>query len=290
MKKLINLILAGTILFLAGACQHKIPELKVMTFNIRFDNPADGINAWPNRVPIVETYLVEEMPDIIGVQEALHHQVTDLEKMLPGFTRVGTGRNDGCQSGEYSPIYFNNEIFELIEHGQFWLSETPEVPGSIGPGAVLPRIATWAHLKLKTSGKQIFVFNTHFCHVSDEARWLSAKIMTDRMQQIAGKNALIVTGDFNFDIESETYAKVANLFLKNNNLKNAVATELSFSDSNQGTFNGFGNIENQPFIDFVFASNHFEVISSTIDRLKSGDVFISDHWPVVANLRLKHTK
>lgn len=279
-------IAAATFIFLAAACREKSHELKVMTFNIRFDNPADGINAWPNRLPLVRDYLTSEFPDIMGVQEALHHQVIDLEKMLPGYAWVGTGRDDGCQGGEFSPLFFNQKVFELLNHGQFWLSETPEVPGSIGPGAMLPRIATWAQLKIKSSGKEIFVFNTHFCHVSDEARWLSAQIMAERMTQIAGEKPLIVTGDFNINIESETYKKTAALFLKKNNLYNASETEPTFVNFDQGTFNGFGSVDNQPFIDFIFANSHFQLISSSIDRVKSDSLFISDHWPVVSNLKL----
>lgn len=290
MRRIFIFFLSGTLLFLTSACQKKSVELMVMTFNIRFDNPADGINAWPNRIDLVRDYLREESPDIVGFQEALHHQVLDLERMMPAYYRVGTGRDDGREGGEYSPIFFKKDVFELLDQGQFWLSETPDEPGSIGPGAVLPRIATWVQLKLKSSGQELFVFNTHYSHVSDEARWLSARIMSERMHQIAGGNALIVTGDFNIDIESETYGKVADLFRNKNQLINAVASEPSYVLLQEGTFNSFGHAEKQPFIDFIFVSHHFQVIGSAIDRITSGDIFISDHWPVVVNLKIKNKK
>ncbi len=272
---------------LIASCTEKKQEFKVITFNIRFDNPADGINAWPNRIGLVGDYLREESPDIVGFQEALHHQVLDLEKMMLGYARFGSGRDDGLKGGEYSPVFFREDVFDLLNYGQFWLSETPDLPGSIGPGAVLPRIATWAHLSIKSTGKELFVFNTHYSHVSDEARWLSARIMSERMKQIAGEKALIVTGDFNLDIESETYNRLADLFLNENQLINATETEPSYALLQEGTFNGFGFTEVQPFIDFIFVSPHFQVISSSIDRIKSGDVFISDHWPVVAKLKME---
>lgn len=262
------------------SCTEKNREFKVITFNIRFDNPADGINVWPNRVPLVEKYLLEESPDIVGFQEALHHQVTELEDIMPGYARVGGGRDDGLESGEYSPVFFREDIFDLLNHGQFWLSETPDVPGSIGPGAVLPRIASWAHLRIKSTGQELFVFNTHYSHVSDEARWLSARIMSERMKQIAGEKALIVTGDFNLDIKSETYQRLAELFLNENQLINATETEPTYDLLKEGTFNAFGHIEKQPFIDFIFMSTHFRVTGSSIDRVKSDSLFISDHWPV----------
>ncbi len=283
--KLLIKCLTPLIFMTLGTCSQNNTEIKVMTFNIRFDNPADGINAWPNRIGLVGDYLREESPDIVGFQEALHHQVLDLEKMMPGYARVGTGRDDGLEGGEYSPVFFREDVFDLVNHGQFWLSETPDVPGSIGPGAVLPRIASWAHLRIKSTGKELFVFNTHYSHVSDEARWLSARIMSERMKQIAGDKALIVTGDFNLDIESETYQRLAVLFLNENHLINATETEPTYALLQEGTFNGFGFTEVQPFIDFIFVSPHFQVINSSIDRIKSGDIFISDHWPVVVKLK-----
>ncbi|MBW6497968.1 MAG: endonuclease/exonuclease/phosphatase family protein [Bacteroidales bacterium] len=267
------------------ACSQKETELSVMSFNIRYDNPADGLNAWPNRIGLVEDYLRETAPDIVGFQEALHHQVKDIETMMPAYVRVGTGRDDGLEGGEYSPIFFKEEVFDLLGQGQFWLSKTPDVPGSIGPGAVLPRIATWAHLHIKKTGRELFVFNTHYSHVSDEARWLSAQIMSERMHQIAGSNALIVTGDFNLDIESETYQRLAELFLKENQLTNATESEPTYALLQQGTYNGFGHVEIQPFIDFIFVSPHFQVISSSIDRIKPGNLYISDHWPVVVKFK-----
>jgi endonuclease/exonuclease/phosphatase family metal-dependent hydrolase len=287
MKYFVISILAGLLLLLSGPCHAAGQKIKVMTFNIRFDNPADGINAWPNRVPLVEEYLKQKSPDIIGIQEALHHQVLELETMLPGYARVGTGRDDGGESGEYSPVFFKKDVFELLNQGQFWLSEAPEVPGSIGPGAVLPRIATWAQLLVKSTGKELFVFNTHYSHVSDKARWFSAQLMSERMKQIAGEKALIVTGDFNLDITGETYKKVAELFLVNNQLINATENEPSFVLTRQGTFNGFGRVDRQTFIDFIFVNPHFRVASSSIDRIKSGDIYISDHWPVKVLLEMK---
>ncbi len=283
--KLLIKCLTPLIFMTLGACSQNNTEIKVMTFNIRYDNSADGINAWPNRIGLVGDYLREESPDIVGFQEALHHQVLDLEKMMPGYARVGTGRDDGLEGGEYSPVFFREDVFDLLNYGQFWLSETPDVPGSIGPGAVLPRIASWAHLRIKSTGKELFVFNTHYSHVSDEARWLSARIMSERMKQIAGDKALIVTGDFNLDIESETYQRLAVLFLNENHLINATETEPTYALLQEGTFNGFGFTEVQPFIDFIFVSPHFQVINSSIDRIKSGDIFISDHWPVVVKLK-----
>jgi endonuclease/exonuclease/phosphatase family metal-dependent hydrolase len=288
MRHVLFIFLTGVIIFLTVACQEKSLEIKVMTFNIRYDNPADGINAWPNRIDLIRDYLREESPDIVGFQEALHHQVLDLEKMMPGFARVGGGRDDGLEGGEYSPVFFREDVFDLLNHGQFWLSETPDVPGSIGPGAVLPRIAAWAHLRNKSTGKELFVFNTHYSHVSDEARWLSARIMSERMKQIAADKALIVTGDFNLDIESETFQRLADLFLNENQLINSTETEPTYALLQEGTFNGFGYTEVQPFIDFIFVSPHFQPISSSIDRIKSGDIFISDHWPVTAKLKMKN--
>jgi len=286
----------GTIVLLATFCLSVFfgiqpiygQEIKVLTFNIRFDNPADGINAWPHRVPLVTSYLQATKADIVGVQEALHHQVLELETILEGYTRVGTGRGDGRESGEFSPVFFRNDKFELIDHGQFWLSLTPEVPGSIGPCAVLPRITTWAHLRIKANGKSIFVFNTHFCHMNDEARWYSARFMSEKMKEIAGEKPMIVTGDFNQNINSETYQKIAELFLSENQLKNAVKLHITPEQKSDGTFNAFRYTEDQPFIDYIFVSPRFTTTASAIHKVMQNGVFISDHWPVVLTIYMDY--
>lgn len=260
-------------------------EITVMTFNVRFDNPSDGVNAWPNRIPLVEAYMAEVKPDIVGMQENLHHQNDDLLRVMPGYQYIGTGRDDGMQGGEYSPIFFRTDRFELIEHGQFWLSETPDVPGSIGWEAVLPRVVAWAKLKLRDQGEELYVFNTHYSHVSDLARRRSMEFMSEQIKKIAGDNRVIVTGDFNIAKGSELYYDMLAHLYRNNRLQNAELIAGEPVLDARSTFNAFRDGTRPRVIDFIFVDPHFQVLSYQVDQIRDGDIFISDHWPVWVRLR-----
>jgi len=284
-KKLIIYLSVSILFFGLFSCgMAPQPELTVMSFNIRFDNPADGVNAWPARIPLVGAYMAEVKPDIVGMQEVLHHQAEDLLDIMPGYQYVGTGRDDGMQGGEYSPVFFRTDRFELLDHGQFWLSETPDVPGSIGWAAVLPRVVAWARLKLRDTGLELFVFNTHFSHVSDLARRKSMEFMSEQMLKIAGDNRVIVTGDFNITKGSELYHDMLAQFSSNNNLQNVELMAQEPVVDAESTFNAFRDDASPRVIDFIFADQHFSVLSYQVDKVRQGDIFISDHWPVWTRL------
>jgi endonuclease/exonuclease/phosphatase family metal-dependent hydrolase len=284
MRIISRIIPLMSLLFAFCAPEKPNHELKVITFNVRFDNPADGINAWPNRIPLVEKYIMDEMPDILGVQESLYHQNEDLLRIMPGYAYVGTGRDDGEKGGEFSPIFFRTDKFELLDYSQFWLSETPDVPGSIGWAAVLPRVVAWAQLKYKESGKELFVFNTHFSHISDEARRKSMEFLSDQISKIAGDSRVILTGDFNIAQGSELYLEMQERFLEQNNLQNAELITNEPYISVKNTFNGFRSDLEPRVIDFIYVNEYFSVKSYDIDKITEGDIFISDHWPVKVQL------
>jgi len=286
MKK--HLIIISVLALLACYCSHSNPhhQIKVITFNIRFDNPNDAPNDWPSRMPVVEKYLQAELPDIMGVQEALYHQNEDMLKMLPGYAYVGTGRDDGAKGGEFSSLFFNTQKLELLHHGQFWLSETPDVPGSIGWEAILPRVVAWAKLKHKASGQVLFAFNTHFSHVSDLARRRSMEFMSVKIKEIAGNHPVIVTGDLNITKGPGLYEDMVTHLKNENALQNTELLSNSPVTNAQSTFNAFRDNTEPRVIDYIFVTNHFSVESYTVDIVKEGEIFISDHWPVKAVLRL----
>jgi endonuclease/exonuclease/phosphatase family metal-dependent hydrolase len=274
-------------ILLTANLQAQDHQIKVMSFNVRFDNPADGINAWEYRLPIIKDYMEQETPDIIGMQESLHHQNLDLLKIMPSYQYVGTGRDDGKESGEFSPIFFRTDRFTLIDHSRFWLSETPDVPGSIGWEAVLPRIVTWVKLRHTESGKDLYVFNTHFSHVSDLARRKSMEFMSEQIKSIAGDERVIVTGDFNITKGSQLYYDMLEQFQEYNDLQN---TELISGEpvfDAESTFNAFRHDTEPRVIDYIFTDSHFDVLSYGVDKAIRNCVFISDHWPVKAVLVLK---
>jgi endonuclease/exonuclease/phosphatase family metal-dependent hydrolase len=262
-------------------------ELLIMTLNIRFDNPGDGINAWIHRIPLVEDYMGKMKPDIVGMQENLFHQNEDLLRVMPGYAYIGKGRDDGEKGGEFSPVFYRTDRFTLLETGQFWLSETPDIPGSIGWEAILPRVVSWALLNDKESNTSLYVFNTHYSHVSDLARRKSMEFMSEQIKKIAGDNKVIVTGDFNITKGSELYYDMLAHLYKNNRLHNVeLIAENPVVDA-KSSFNAFRHGTSSRVIDYIFVDHHFEVIEYAIDRVKDGDVFISDHWPVWARIRIK---
>ena len=131
------------------------------------------------------------------MQEVLPNQLDDLKTMLQDYDYVAAGREDGENKGEACPVFFDREKFSLEHSGHFWLSETPDNPGSMSWGTHYPRIVTWTELANRESGKTLFFFNTHFSHISEEARIQSARMLLQEIKRIAGKKPVILTGDFN---------------------------------------------------------------------------------------------
>lgn len=168
-------------------------EIRAVTFNIRYDNPNDGVHAWSNRRERVAELLRGFDADIIALQEAMKHQLDFLQSELPDWTFIGVGRTDGRDAGEFSPIGFRTEQFELIEWGTWWLSPTPDQP-SRGWDAALPRIATWARLRDLHAGVSFLVVGTHFDHRGEIAREESAKLIDSKL---ADEPRVLLMGDFN---------------------------------------------------------------------------------------------
>jgi endonuclease/exonuclease/phosphatase family metal-dependent hydrolase len=292
MKRLVYTSLLLLLKLCITGCSSETVKLHVVTFNIRLDLQADGINRWENRVPLVKAYFTEENPDIIGMQEVLHNQLLDLGEILPEYDFVGTGRDDGITGGEYSPIFFRTDRFKLLNDSQFWLSQTPEVPGSMGWDASYTRIVTWAELEDMESGKVLFVFNTHFDHRGVEARTRSIELMSANMEKIANDAPLIAMGDFNIrknhpSLGSDLYHSLIEVFKDNNSLLNSEYIAKKPVTSGGATSNGFSEdwIERPPYaIDYIFVNPHFYVEEYRVDHVKDGEIFISDHWPVVSKI------
>jgi len=277
-----NFIFALTAFVFTFSCSDKPAsmDIDIMSFNIRLDRD-DGINSWKYRMPIVQSYLNQTSPDIIGFQEPLENQVKDLEEMLDAYEWVGDGRNED-RRGEACPVFFKKEVFTLLNHDTFWVSETPHLPGSIGPGANLPRIVTWVELKHNDSGKIVFFFNTHFSHVSPDARKLATQIMSSKMNKIADKHLMIALGDFNLLQGGDEYEFLTEQFGEHNSLSN-VQYLADYVNMGKTTFNGYSR-DRERIIDFIFVSDLFSVSLFQIDEIVENEVFISDHWPLRATI------
>lgn len=256
----------------------------VMSFNIRYDNPDDRQNSWTqgNRKQRVAKILQEEKPSILGVQEALHHQLEFLEATLPNHQRVGVGRDDGMQKGEYAAIFFEKDKFTLLDSGHFWLSETPETPSLGWDATCCHRIATWA--KLRQGSKIFFVFNTHFDHEGTQAQHESSRLILSKIKEItAGSNAdIILMGDFNIVPWHEGIISIK---------KQLKDTYVAYENIPSGTFTAF-NMNEKPklHIDYIFVSKAVRAKDYRIIDKKIDGLYPSDHFPVKVRVKLSNRK
>ena len=276
-------LLTAAVLFslLCIACKtEESRDIDVMTLNIRMDTPRDSLNAWPNRASIVAGFINDQHPDLLGMQEVLWHQYEFLDSALIGYGSVAAGRDDGIRGGEACPVFYRLGRFGEIDAGTFWLSATPDVPGSVGWGAALTRIATWVRLYDKTAKDTLLYFNTHFDHISDSARVMSSGVLLAKVRELAGDNNFIITGDFNALPGSQAIERMK---------EGAFAVD-SYDISETApaggsyTFNGWKDTPGEGRIDYIFVRNGMRVMSHETHRVIKDGVFISDHWPVEARV------
>ncbi|MGE0020587.1 MAG: endonuclease/exonuclease/phosphatase family protein [Draconibacterium sp.] len=258
-------------------------QINVVTFNIRFNTENDGINAWPNRIEMATGLLKFHEADLFGLQEALHGQILDVQKNMPGFDWFGVGRDDGEKGGEFSPIFYNKSKFILIESGTFWLSETPEEP-SKGWDAALNRVVTWGKLKSKVTGKMFYYYNTHFDHMGVEARKNSANLIISKIKKTVGDSGypVILTGDFNLTPETEGIANIRKY------LRDSRKITIAPPYGPTGTFNSFDwNAPMKDRIDYVFVNEMVDVLKYAALTDSKEMRWPSDHLPVFAKIQLK---
>lgn len=267
-----------------SSCSLQI-NLRLITWNIRLDTSADGVNQWSNRKQKVATLFQKHDPDIFGVQEALHSQMTDLESLLPAYDYYGVGRDDGKTAGEYSAIFYKKEKFTLLQSGTFWLSETPEVPGSKSWDAAITRICSWGKFQEKITGKHFFVFNTHFDHLGETARLESMKLIREKIRAIAKDALFVLMGDFNFEPSAAPYQVVNDTISWN--IRDSYLTAEKNEAVQPCTWTGF-RVENAECarIDYIFIPEKIKVKTYNIIGENDGRYFPSDHHPVVVDLGL----
>lgn len=259
--------------------------IRVMSFNIRYDEPRDGVNAWPNRKKKVAGVIRFHKADLVGVQEALLTQLRDLEKVLPDFAWCGVGRTDGKEAGEYSAILYRKSKFRLLETNTFWLSETPDKSGSKGWDAAFPRIVTWAKFKDRKTGKTFVHFNTHFDHVGERARAESSSLILKKAGEIEGKGPFVVTGDFNVTEDSGAYKTI---MAGTEKIKVADGRYASSNGHFGGdsTWNGFKEIVPGRKIDYVFVRQGIKVVEHGVLSDSWNGLWASDHLPVLAEIQI----
>jgi endonuclease/exonuclease/phosphatase family metal-dependent hydrolase len=284
MAGLRTLILLGLAVVTMGAAPARICEpLRVMSYNIRLDLESDGINRWANRRDQFIGQIRLMQPAILGLQEVVPGQKSDLEKALPGYDFLGVARDDGRSKGEFSNLAIRRDIFRVRSSGTFWLSPTPSVP-SKGWDAAYPRIATWAKLVRRSDGRRFLVLNTHFDHVGETARLQSAR-------QIAGwllahrkpGETVIITGDLNTEPGTPPIRELTHSTLGLQDTHEASQTPPIGPD---GTFNNFVMVPSESRrIDYILATPSLAVENYAVLAWQGkGGRPASDHFPVIADL------
>jgi len=249
-------------------------NISIMSYNIRYDNAGDGDDRWDMRKTELLELMKSQKASIIGIQEGLYHQVQYIDSCLSNFSYSGVGREDGKTKGEFSAIFYDQNLFSAEKETTFWLSETPDEV-SVGWDASMERICSYVKLKHKESGTIIHVFNTHFDHIGEEARIQSAMLIIDKIMELCYEDErIILLGDFNAVPESEPIMKLTGFFKEWNPVNYMI-------EGPEGTFSGFNqDADAGKRIDYIFTANVELLKYQHLNIHRKNGRRISDHLPV----------
>jgi len=281
---ILSSVIINQLMDTGDSSQESSESIIVMSYNIRYDNPDDGINAWPHRKDhVAEMMGSKYSTDIVGVQEALRHQIDELQERLPDYSWVGVGRDDGKDKGEFSPIFYRTDKFDLLATNTFWLSETAHQPGSKSWDAAITRIVTWAKFTDLHTDEEFYFLNTHFDHVGEQARIESSKMITEFASDFEENIPIIITGDLNVPETAEAYSVLAD-FPKFLDARYASETG---HEGPTATFNNWEELRPpESRIDYIFISNEITVLNHRILDDRYNGRFPSDHLPVISEMVL----
>jgi endonuclease/exonuclease/phosphatase family metal-dependent hydrolase len=257
--------------------------ITVATYNLRLFTNSDTGNLWVNRAPVVAELIRYHAFDVFGTQEGYQNQLDDIIKILPQYQRSGVGRDDGKDKGEHSAILFKKDKFKLLNHGDFWLSQTPEKPSLGWDATCCNRICSWVYLQDIKSKRKFYFFDAHYDHQGNVAREESSKLIMQRIKSIAGNEPVVLTGDFNGDRSSTWYQRIAT----SGWLKDAY-TQVKYPYANNGSFNNFGsNLKSNEVIDHIFTTSNFKVLRWGLLTDSYHGKYPSDHFPITAQIAFK---
>lgn len=268
-------------------------DLAVMSFNVRYAAANDGENNWDKRKDLACEVIRRQGPDLIGLQEALRVQIDDIRAALPEYAEIGVGREDGKTGGEYSAILYRKDRFDVNDIGTFWLSDTPEVPGSITWGNACTRVCTWARF-LPKSGKPFYMFNTHLDHIAQLAREKGMALIMSRLSGRKHQDPIVLTGDFNsgennpvvYYLKGERQLDAAGNGLSKNPVPLVDTFRLLHKDaSDVRTAHSFTGSRTGAKIDYIFVQPGTEVLKAEILYDNQNNHYPSDHFPIMAAIR-----
>lgn len=257
-------------------------QIKIMSFNIRYDNPNDGINVWQNRREYVAEIINKYQCDFVCMQEVTKNQLNDSIKNLRQYTFVARSRDADNESGESVPIAFVTDKWKVLDLGFFWLSGTPDIPASKSFGNTLPRITTWTKFANTATHETILLYNTHFDHESTTAQLKSAELLIEHISSNhLGINNIIITGDFNVEFGN----RVIKVLLSSDLKLMDTAMEYRKKIPRFGTFHNWTGYTLQQ-IDFIFSSSNIKIIDFQIIKDSFGNRYPSDHFPIISTLEI----
>jgi endonuclease/exonuclease/phosphatase family metal-dependent hydrolase len=262
----------------------KKTTLNIMSFNIRMNYQDDGVNNWEHRRLYMADLIKRYQPDLLGVQEAYYPQYADMKDLLSDYGSFGPV--ESRQGAESVAAFYRKNQLTCLDSGTFWLSETPDVQ-SVGWDADLRRTVTWGAFHIKSNGQKVYLFVTHFDHKGKKAMEESAKLLLQKVLEIAGDNQAFITGDFNFREESPYYR----ILTTEQDMVKPFYNTSKLARKYVGptwTLHNFGlmPIEKRPKIDYIFTNKKVHVICfKNIDE-HQGDVYPSDHNPQMVTVKI----
>ncbi|OQY05071.1 MAG: hypothetical protein B6I25_06195 [Planctomycetales bacterium 4572_13] len=262
--------------------------VRVMTFNICGGSADDGDNHWSRRKELVFDVLAGHKADVMGLQEALDFQIQEIKQALGRHRIVSAGADDGAAAGEACPILYRRDRFTRSDSGTFWFSNMPWKPGSKHWGNTLPRICTWVRLTDRTSGNSFYVYNLHLDHASQASREHSVRLLLKQLGNRKHKDPVIVLGDFNMATDNPAMAPLQRIGADLLNEPMAdVWGSLHSDQPSVTTYHAFGEQSGGPCLDHIFIGECIEIMGVDIVGESYDGRFPSDHFPVVALLKIK---
>lgn len=269
-------------------------DLSVMSFNIRRGTAKDGRNHWQFRRNLVREVLNRYHPDVLGLQEALEFQISELRTMLPGYEKVGCGHLGGSR-GLHNAIFYDSGRFILSEAGTFWLSDTPDTPASKGWGNIMPRTCTWVRLIAKETRQAFYVYNIHLDHISPRSRKKSVVLLTQHIGSRSSADPFVLTGDFNAGEKSAPIQYLKGKILREPRTRGKRINPVPLQDTfrvrypNQRrpvTFHGFRRFFFRLRLDYIFVPSCVRVRDAKIIHLQHKRCYPSDHFPLLTHVDL----
>lgn len=256
-------------------------KLCLISSNIRFDNPKDGVNAWPHRRLALAQLLLSHRPDIIATQEGRFEQLKDFEGLLEDYEIIDQHRS-WIKERMYPSLFIKKDVFEYIKSEDLWLSETPDIAGSMSFESTFPRLMTWMTVQPKNSKVNLLIVNTHLDHVKKETRASQVRVLAEEIiRRWDRKSILVIMGDFNDSPESD----VRKILIKEfPDLQDCWKLFNSIEETSHHAFNG--ECQNGSRIDWVLIDRQAQIESCRMDKTKLEGQYPSDHFPIICHINL----